>query len=274
MKKLNSKGFSAVEVVLVLVIVGLLGAVGWFVYDKNHNKTTTTHSTPATTAGANQTSAKPAGPYDGWKTYTSSNNLALSFKYPASWTVTENNPSDMCAGQSAVTFTPPASEVESGFKAIGASYTPQSKQNNGATIGSYYELVITKAGQSLPSKCGSDNGSTGVYNWNGISEKYLTSSDEIRLGVLKGKWLTFYGPTDGHTKSNPDTMVVTNNNYGSSSPKFTDSAILSLKDGQYQVVPGMGEKFGQYPVNTTINVTKFKSTDLYKDTVKLLGSAQ
>ena len=48
MQKLNSKGFGAVEGLLVLVIVILIGVVGWFVY-KNHNKKTPVSTTVATT---------------------------------------------------------------------------------------------------------------------------------------------------------------------------------------------------------------------------------
>ncbi len=33
MKKLNSKGFSAVEVLIIVVIVGVLGGVGWYVWN-------------------------------------------------------------------------------------------------------------------------------------------------------------------------------------------------------------------------------------------------
>lgn len=34
MKKLNAKGFSVIEVLLVLVVVGAIAAVGWYVYDR------------------------------------------------------------------------------------------------------------------------------------------------------------------------------------------------------------------------------------------------
>lgn len=74
MGKLRSKeaGFSAVEVVLVLVMVALIGAAGYIAY-KSHSKTTT----PALT-----------DPYAGWKTYTSPLSSGLSFKYPADWSFT------------------------------------------------------------------------------------------------------------------------------------------------------------------------------------------
>ncbi len=49
----NEKGFGTVEIILIVVIVALIGVVGWFVY-KNHNKTTSTSTTTA-----NTTTTKP-----------------------------------------------------------------------------------------------------------------------------------------------------------------------------------------------------------------------
>ena len=78
MRKLqkNENGFSAVEIVLVLVIIVLIGAVGWLVYKDNHKNTTTSaKSTSASTKSSTSTSTKttttPAAtnPYAGWKTY-------------------------------------------------------------------------------------------------------------------------------------------------------------------------------------------------------------
>lgn len=37
--KSNQKGFSVVELLIIVVIVGLIGAVGWLVYDRQKNKT-------------------------------------------------------------------------------------------------------------------------------------------------------------------------------------------------------------------------------------------
>jgi len=59
--KQNESGFSAVEVVLVLIIVVLLGVVGWFVY-KNQKKTSpsTTTTTSTTTPTSTKTTTTPA----------------------------------------------------------------------------------------------------------------------------------------------------------------------------------------------------------------------
>ncbi len=51
----NQDGFSAVETVLVVIVVVLIGVAGWLVYQNNHKKTetktaTTTQATPAKTA--------------------------------------------------------------------------------------------------------------------------------------------------------------------------------------------------------------------------------
>lgn len=37
--KSNQKGFSVVEILIVIVVVGLFGAVGWLVYDRQKSKT-------------------------------------------------------------------------------------------------------------------------------------------------------------------------------------------------------------------------------------------
>lgn len=37
--KVNQKGFSVVEILIVIVVVGLVGAVGWLVYDRQKSKT-------------------------------------------------------------------------------------------------------------------------------------------------------------------------------------------------------------------------------------------
>ena len=85
----NETGFSAVEVVLVLVIVSLIGVVGFMVY-KNHNKKTATNSvattttTKPTTTTQTKTTTPVPDPYAGWKTNcdTATNGC---FRYSSDW---------------------------------------------------------------------------------------------------------------------------------------------------------------------------------------------
>ena len=97
MGKLNkdNNGFGGVELFLVIVIVVLLGVVGWFVY-KNHHKTVT--STQATTSTKN--SITTTNLYSGWNSYTLKYEK-LSFKYPTSWIPTDTSAN----GVDNVTFT-------------------------------------------------------------------------------------------------------------------------------------------------------------------------
>jgi len=77
----NENGFSAIEIVLIIAVLVLIGLVGWLVY-KDHHKTTPV--------------AQSSSAYSGWKTYTS--NLGFSFKYPSGWTVKTDSDLGTAAG--------------------------------------------------------------------------------------------------------------------------------------------------------------------------------
>jgi hypothetical protein len=84
MKKIknNQLGFGAVEAALIVIIVCLIGVVGWLVYDKSQNKTInkTNSATSPTTNTATVKTAKQTSIYiDSIAGY--------SFEYPKDWTV-------------------------------------------------------------------------------------------------------------------------------------------------------------------------------------------
>jgi hypothetical protein len=78
--KNNQKGFSAVEGTLILVIIGLVGFVGWFVYDANKkvddSLNTANQSNSQTTATKKSSTALT-------ETYTDPAGFTLN--YPADW---------------------------------------------------------------------------------------------------------------------------------------------------------------------------------------------
>jgi hypothetical protein len=76
----NQKGFSAVEGLLIVIILGLLGFVGWYV----HSAQSTTSKTLDNAAAS---SASPATT-TGLKEYKN-NQYGFSFSYPANWTIKE-----------------------------------------------------------------------------------------------------------------------------------------------------------------------------------------
>ncbi len=85
--KNNQKGFSIIEIVLVIAVVGLLGTVGLLVY-KGHKKTTTPASVAKTSTPA---AATPTGPVfatlpSGWIEYKNEAN-GFRMGYPKEWGV-------------------------------------------------------------------------------------------------------------------------------------------------------------------------------------------
>ncbi len=96
--KNNQKGFGAIEALLIIVLAGIIGFTGWYVYNANHkvsdnlspnkSKVTVVHKK---TVASDPTSA--------WKPYTD-NMGKFSIKYPKTW-VTPTNPDD-CANTAAI----------------------------------------------------------------------------------------------------------------------------------------------------------------------------
>src|SRR5258706_10700141 len=78
----NQSGFSVVEASLVLLVVAVLAATGFVVYQ--HQKSTSAKNN-TTTSPAQTSTPSQTDPYEGWQTYTSSVEES-SFKYPPDWT--------------------------------------------------------------------------------------------------------------------------------------------------------------------------------------------
>ncbi|HSX44934.1 MAG TPA: hypothetical protein VLF39_02365 [Candidatus Saccharimonadales bacterium] len=95
MKKLNNKGFSAIEVILILVIISIVCGVGWYVWNAKKNTDTTYNATAKATTVTKPTAKTNAYSYSGWETYKSTSE-GFSFRYPKSWNLVPvditNNP--------------------------------------------------------------------------------------------------------------------------------------------------------------------------------------
>jgi prepilin-type N-terminal cleavage/methylation domain-containing protein len=83
--KSNQKGFSLPEILIALVVVGLLGVIGWLVYDQQNNKTNEQHSVVQKSAekktdNSTSTEAIP----DGFTRYQNKE-FGFSFNYPSEW---------------------------------------------------------------------------------------------------------------------------------------------------------------------------------------------
>ena len=82
----NNKGFTLVEVLLLIVVLILVGGLGYLGYKQVNKKSMT--STSSTTASTTKTTA--VDPYAGWKTGTLKYEK-LSFKYPSNWNLVDSS---------------------------------------------------------------------------------------------------------------------------------------------------------------------------------------
>lgn len=86
--KKNSYGFSVVEALLIFVVLGLIGGVGFYVYRQTQDspgalKSDTGVSEDGGAESSSSTAEEPAIP-EGWVVYNDSTNK-LSFYHPAEW---------------------------------------------------------------------------------------------------------------------------------------------------------------------------------------------
>jgi type II secretory pathway pseudopilin PulG len=156
MKKINNgSGFSVVELLLVIVIVILLGFMGWYIYHNDHktNVNTTKSSSTSTTI------------YSNWKTFVTSYQK-LSFKYPNNWVLTDNSTSN---GNDDITIKSPA-----GLSIYMQALIPISSTDITASIISTSNIKFTGQSDYLlyySSAAAQNNSTTGP-----VDEAHLSSS--------------------------------------------------------------------------------------------------
>lgn len=84
MKKLVQNGFSAVEVLIVIAVIGLVGGAGWLVYNRQNNQPDSNDSDKVsenvTDATADDATNTPEST-EGWKEVTN-DKYYFSYKYP------------------------------------------------------------------------------------------------------------------------------------------------------------------------------------------------
>lgn len=98
----NQNGFSAVEAVLILVILGIVGFTGYFVWHAKQNTDKSLASNNSTTPIIKKktpASIQSADPYAGWSG-CSDTSEGLSFKYPSAWTTTGLGTGGACTADS------------------------------------------------------------------------------------------------------------------------------------------------------------------------------
>jgi hypothetical protein len=85
----NNKGFGAIELLLILLVVVVLAGAGWYVWMRENKAKTPTTGNTSTTNKTSQNGTTPQSkpdPYAGWKTYADTQHH-YTFKYPAAWSI-------------------------------------------------------------------------------------------------------------------------------------------------------------------------------------------
>jgi hypothetical protein len=156
MNKLNNEsGFSVVELLLVIVIVVLLGFMGWYIYHNDHKTNVNTTKLSSTSISV----------YSGWKTFATSYQK-LSFKYPNNWVLTDNSTSN---GNDDISIKSP-----SGLTVNMQALIPISSTDITASIISTSNVTFTGQSDYLlyySSTAAQNNSTTGP-----VDEAYLSSS--------------------------------------------------------------------------------------------------
>jgi Tfp pilus assembly protein PilE len=164
----NEKGFTLVEGLLIVLILVVIGAVGYMVYHNNHKvKTVSVSTTEGNKTVITKTVSTPS-PYADWKSYTSSDE-GLSFKYPSTWTAQNDpcvNPDTQAAGQCYQFLTPQTASSPYIFE-VTYYWNQQaaSALNGGETIKTITPLNVpnTKTPLSLVSYSINQDSSTNIF---------------------------------------------------------------------------------------------------------------
>jgi hypothetical protein len=88
----NQKGFSAVEAILIIVIIAAIGLGGWYVWKKQNTKDahSTTNSQKQSESSTKESAQEATpDPTADWVTYSNATGK-FSFKHPAAWVFADN----------------------------------------------------------------------------------------------------------------------------------------------------------------------------------------
>lgn len=164
MNNKNQLGFNVVEGVIIVLVIAIVGFIGWRLYSQPSNKTNdatsisqNTSQTPKPTISSPSSgTAAPINPYIGWKAYCSTMG-GLCLQYPTDW-----QEKDTISQTSETTYTDIAT-ITSPSGALAVVYNP----------------FVSGVGGGCPD-------ATCFFQTDSIDQTYIPNS--IGLKVYKGVW--------------------------------------------------------------------------------------
>lgn len=127
MTKRQSSGFSAIEIVIALVIVLAAGLGGWYVWHKNKQPAKQSgNSTQQNTNNSQKSSDIP----EGWVWYENSE-MGFKFAYPKTWTVGAPTPVAAANGHDGLSISIDPPSPQKGDPSVGfSSFTAAANLKN------------------------------------------------------------------------------------------------------------------------------------------------
>lgn len=175
--KNNQSGFSAVELILILLVVGLLGAVGFLVYKNQKKPAATTTTTTSTQKVTTEPTKAEVDPTADWTAFSSKEG-EFSVKYPTAWVkLTCDSDSGLFLAANASSLAKCGSD--SGGQMLVASYKGNILSSQELKSDHYPDLVTESV---------SVNGVTGKKQ----TGTYKSVPDEIGVGPADGDKKVMY----------------------------------------------------------------------------------
>jgi hypothetical protein len=233
--KNNERGFGAVEAILIVVIVVLIGTVGYLVYKDKHKTPAKVVTVTKTVTVTPRSTSSATNPYAGWTSYTSKT-AGYTVQYPLSWTIQGFNGSGSAIPSAGLTGN------ENGI----LLFYPNSKSNSlgiWITNGTKYETNTTGNGNgwgSSPYSAGTiiKTLSNGMDIWKQTEQNATSQQITNNVGALPGQTPV------------PDFEVVTSGQFG-----------YKLSNGNYLQIE-MGFQYGQGQKTTYTYSQQSNSSEL------------
>lgn len=206
--KANQKGFSVVEILIVIVVVGLLGAVGWLVYDRQKSKSDSKDtSTQASQQEQKQETAET--PKDNRKTFDCKGEFSVKYSEPLQASMTTSDPPQCLISNVKTEEMPPVGPLppeqvglffntnettQTTSKGYLNDYIEQSKQDYGLTLKGQEEITLDNGKTAtLATVYGGHPGPHDFYffiyikNGKGITASFPVNTNykDLTLTVLK-----------------------------------------------------------------------------------------
>lgn len=104
----NEKGFSVIEILVVLVVIGLVGTVSWLVYDRQQNRNSKNEEVTDTVKQVDVTNKEdvtqePKDETEEWVSFTPKSGL-YTIKLPDGWTFLHQNDDCDCLSAQTMNF--------------------------------------------------------------------------------------------------------------------------------------------------------------------------